>query len=310
MTEHFSFFDAIQDSNGHYDREYNAQQFTDYFKSLVTTGVMKGAYNQLEVTTNGANMESSVKSGIAFVEGRYYYNDSLLELTHDTEVVGLSRIDRIVIRLDLNTENRYVRAFVKKGTPSSNPVAPTLTRNPTIYEISLAQVKIIGGQTYINTADVIDERGNKEFCPWAGSKILPNFNDDALEELVNKVDTTSNTVEQLNVNKANKVQENWILATLQSPWSGEFKYFKDQFGIVFIQVIATKTTNVSAGDVIFTLPVGYRPSSNVISTFIGYSGSGVSGNTLGIEIATSGTVKVIYPATTKEVAGVISFRAS
>lgn len=180
MTEHFSFFDAIQDSNGHYDREYNAQQFTDYFKSLVTTGVMKGAYNQLEVTTNGANMESSVKSGIAFVEGRYYYNDSLLELTHDTEVVGLSRIDRIVVRLDLNTENRYVRAFIKKGTPSTNPIPPTLTRNSTVYEISLAQVKIIGGQTFIAVNAVTDERGKNDICPWAGSNILPSYNENAL----------------------------------------------------------------------------------------------------------------------------------
>lgn len=182
MTEHYSFFDAVQDSNGHYDREYNAQQFTDYFKSLVTTGVMKGAYNQLEVTANGANMVSSVKSGVAFVEGRYYYNDTLLELTHDTEVVGLSRIDRVVVRLDLNTENRYVRIFIKKGSPNSNPVAPTLTRTSLVYEISLAQIKVIGGQTYINTIDVKDERGNKDICPWAGSRILPNFSDTSIGE--------------------------------------------------------------------------------------------------------------------------------
>lgn len=180
MTEHYSFFDAVQDSNGNYDREYNAQQFTDYFKSLVTTGVMKGAYNQLEVTANGSNMVSAVKSGVAFVEGRYYYNDALVELTHDTEVIGLSRIDRIVVRMDTRTEARHVKIFIKKGVPNSNPVAPTLTQTPTVYEISLAQVRVVGGQTFVAANAVTDERGLAIISPWAGSKILPSFSDNAL----------------------------------------------------------------------------------------------------------------------------------
>lgn len=184
MTEHFSFFDAIQDSNGHYDREYNAQQFTDYFKSLVTTGVMKGAYNQLEVTANGSNMTSSVKSGIAFVEGRYYYNDALLELTHDTEVIGLSRIDRVVVRMDLSTDARHVKTFIKKGVPAASPVPPILTQTQQLYEISLAQVRVVGGQTYIANNAVTDERGKDVICPWAGSKILPNFDNSTLQELI------------------------------------------------------------------------------------------------------------------------------
>lgn len=257
--EHYSFFDAVDDGNGNYDREYNAQQFTDYFRSLVTTGVMKGAYNELEVTSNGANMVTSVKNGVAFVEGRYYYNDSNLELTHDTEVLGLKRIDRVVIRLDLNTENRYVRIFVKKGTPNNNPVAPTLTQTSTIYEISLAQVKIIGGQTYINSIDVVDERGKNDICPWAGSKILPNFNDDSLEQLVNDVSN-------LKTQKANKQQESWKIASLNTGWSSpsgqELKYFKDEFGFVHLFGKVRKEESV-VGGVITTLPISYRPPFNL-----------------------------------------------
>src|SRR5690606_41962671 len=115
QADELNVLDAIEDKNRHYDRQDNAQQFTAYCKALVTTGVMKGEYNQLEVEANGANMTSSVKSGVAFVEGRYYYNDARLQLTHDTEVVGLSRIDRIVVRMDLSTDARYVKVFIKKG---------------------------------------------------------------------------------------------------------------------------------------------------------------------------------------------------
>lgn len=183
--EKYRFFDAVEDENGVYDREYNAQEFTDYFKALVTTGIMKGAGNELAVTTNGSNMITSIDTGIAFILGRYYENDSSLELTHDTEVLGKSRIDRIVIRMDLSTEARYVKAFIKKGVASASPVVPTLTQTPNLYEISLAQVKIVGGQTYIGVNDVTDERGKDIICPWAGSNILPNFNDEALQDLVN-----------------------------------------------------------------------------------------------------------------------------
>ena len=188
MAEKYRFFDAVQDEHGQYDREYNAQEFTDYFKALVTTGVMKGTENELAVVANGSNMITTVNTGIAFLLGRYYENDSPLPLTHDTETLGNSRIDRIVIRMDLSTEARYVRAFIKKGVPSTNPVPPTLTQTPNLYEISLAQVKIVGGQTFIATNAVTDERGKDVVCPWAGSNILPNFDNQALEDLINKID--------------------------------------------------------------------------------------------------------------------------
>ncbi|WP_313469788.1 hypothetical protein [Lysinibacillus sp.] len=185
MAEKYRFFDAVLQEDGvTYDREYDAQEFTDYFKALVTTGLMKSAGNQLKVTANGSNMITKIDTGIAFLLGRYYENDSFKELTHDTETLGNSRIDRIVIRMDLSTEARYVKAFIKKGVPSANPVPPALTQTPNLYEISLAQVRINGGQTFISTNAVTDERGIDVICPWAGSKILPNFDNAALEELI------------------------------------------------------------------------------------------------------------------------------
>jgi len=189
MTEKYSFFDPVEDENGQFDREYNAQEFTDYFGSLITTGVMKGAGNQLSVSADGSSMVTKLNTGVAFVEDKYYANDSLLNHTHDTETVGKSRIDRIVIRKDLNTEARHVKSFVKKGVASASPVAPTLTQTPNVYEISVAQVKVVGGQTFISAGNVTDERGTKDICPWAGSKILPNFDDVALTDLVERVNT-------------------------------------------------------------------------------------------------------------------------
>lgn len=202
MAEKFRFMDPVQLPDGTYDREYNAQEFTDYFKALITTGVMKSVGNQLAVTTNGSNMITRIDTGVAFILGRYYENDSFKELTHDTETLGNSRIDRIVVRLDLSTEARYVRAFIKKGLPSTNPVAPSLTQTPNLYEISLAQVKVVGGQTFIPANAVTDERGTNIICPWAGSKILPSFDDNALAQHIDNRDMHTTAGEKNNWNYA------------------------------------------------------------------------------------------------------------
>lgn len=175
MAEKYLFFDSADPVNP--DRTYNAEEFTDYFSAIITTGVMQGEAEELKVSASGNNMVSTVGTGIAFINGKYYQNDSPLGLTHDTESIGVNRIDRVVIRLDLNTENRYVRAFVKKGQPSTNPSPPSLQRDNIIYEISLARVFITGGQTYIEQNDIIDERGVPEVCPWATSKIIPDTTD-------------------------------------------------------------------------------------------------------------------------------------
>lgn len=196
MAEKFRFMDPVQLPDGTYDREYNAQEFTDYFKVLVTTGVMKSVGNQLAVSANGANMVTRIDTGLAFILGRYYENDSFKEHTHDTETLGNSRIDRIVVRMDLSPDKRHVLSFVKKGAPSPNPVPPQLTQTATIYEISLAQVRIVGGQTFIATNAVTDERGKDIICPWAGSNILPSYNDNALANLQREFTTHQEDIDK------------------------------------------------------------------------------------------------------------------
>ena len=206
MAEKFRFMDPVQQEDGTYDREYNAQEFTDYFKALVTTGVMKSAGNQLVVSANGNNMITRIDTGIAVILGRYYENDSFRELTHDTESLGNSRIDRVVIRMDLSTDKRHVLSFVKKGMPSTNPVAPALTQTPNIYEISLAQVRVVGGQTFIAANAVTSERGIDVICPWAGSNIMPNFDDNALAQHINNTDIHVDAAKQQLIN--NSIQAN------------------------------------------------------------------------------------------------------
>ena len=92
------------------------------------------------------------------------------------------------------------------------------------------------------------------------------------------VDNTSDankpvsTAQQTALNeKANKVQEAWITPTLLSGWTGQARYKKDNFNVVWVELNLSNGT----GPTFFYLPTGYRPSNSI--TFIHPSSiSGIS----------------------------------
>ncbi|QTD41539.1 tail fiber protein [Sporosarcina sp. Te-1] len=259
MTEEFGFFDPVEVAPEVFDREYNAQQFTNYFKALITTGILKGAGKELKVTANDSNMITEIDTGIAFIEGRYYSNTSQLAHTHETETLGKDRIDRVVVQLNL--DDRLVKTYIKKGIASATPIAPALTRNKTIYEISLAQVKVIGGQTYIKTDNVRDERGDKALCPYAGSEILPNFNDAILANLVEQVESLFRLVQDDDKGSAFELETGTNLNTLTKSGFYRVGYSTSPIsglpaGTYMIMVVRNKTVS----------PEGNSP---VIQMFIG-----------------------------------------
>lgn len=176
MAENYRFFDsAIGDT-----RSYNSEDFSEYFETLINTGLIVGFLNELNPTVTGANMIVTVDTGNAFINGRWYENDSSLDKTFDTEGLGNDRIDLLVLRLDLNTSERKITFEIVKGTPSVTPVAPTLTRNSTIYELGLAEVFITGGQSFIAPGDLTDLRqittSDPFSFPSASSNVLISAN--------------------------------------------------------------------------------------------------------------------------------------
>jgi len=104
-------------------------------------------------------MAVKVGTGAAFVQGR------MLEVYDQAETLSIAtadatnpRIDLVVVRVDLSVAERRVYLAVKPGTPAANPAAPLLQQDATIWELSLAQVRIAAGATGITADDIIDER--------------------------------------------------------------------------------------------------------------------------------------------------------
>ena len=170
------FFDAIETSPGVFDREYTSSEFSVPFDSIIDTGLIQNVEQEMVVTPRdaGASIDVSIGTGTAFLEGRFIVIESAEFLTPVIESVSnINRIDRVVIRLDLTTPVRSVRPALISGTASATPTPPALTRNANVYEISLAQVLIEGGQTFIDATNITDERGDSTLCPYATSRILP-----------------------------------------------------------------------------------------------------------------------------------------
>ncbi len=172
MTEKYRFFNGTVDD----DRLYQASEYADYFATLVTNGVWAEDLDALKVTGHGGEMKSIIATGKAFINGYYYENDTPLEMVHAAAHSSLDRIDRVVLRLDVSEANRYLKAFVITGTPGSPAVAPVVTREGQVYEISLAQVLIPAGQSFIETANITDERSDAANGGYARFKMVHGWN--------------------------------------------------------------------------------------------------------------------------------------
>lgn len=154
MAQRSYFFDSVD-----HDRIYTSADFARVFGAIAgRDGVIYGYGDDLKVTP-GTGMNVTVGTGAAFVQGR------MLEVYDQAETLPIAtadatnpRIDRVVIRVDLSTAQRKAYLAVKTGTAAATPVAPLLQQDSTIWETSLAQVRVPAGATGIVVGDIADER--------------------------------------------------------------------------------------------------------------------------------------------------------
>lgn len=98
-----------------------------------------------------------------------------------------SRIDRVVLRLDLQEKARSVSLKILEGLPGANPSPKPLTRNDITWELSLAQLHVPANATMVTA--VIDERLDKSVCGAAAGLYTLNAQDyqQRAEEILNQL---------------------------------------------------------------------------------------------------------------------------
>ena len=156
MAEKSSFFTSL---NG--DRKYKASDFAEYFRTFIGNGVFPNPSTNLQVISNG-DMTLTISPGFAWINGYMYNNTDNLILTVDHSDSALKRIDRVVVKCDF--VNREIKTYIKKGTFSQSPAAPTLERSVDAYELCLAEIQIDNGVVSIQQSKITDTRLNNEVC--------------------------------------------------------------------------------------------------------------------------------------------------
>lgn len=152
------FFESV---NG--DRRYKVVELVAYLRPFFSDGVFPNPSTGLQVMeTTEKDMFVTVKVGDAWINGRMYRNLDDKRIRLDPSDSATTRIDRIVV--GCNYKDRVITSYVKKGTPASSASAPELTRNDTLYEISLAEITIAPGAVGITQSAIKDTRLDQSKC--------------------------------------------------------------------------------------------------------------------------------------------------
>jgi hypothetical protein len=163
MAITYGFFNAIKQSDGTYDRVYNADQMSTYFEGLVSDGVYESVDDAMQVLA-GTGMQVQVGAGRAIIDSKWLKNTAAYPLTINAAHVTLNRYTAIVIRLDLSA--RTISVVTKDGENATAPIKPTMTNSETVKEMCLAYVYVGRGVTAITQANIEDTRPDNNVCGW------------------------------------------------------------------------------------------------------------------------------------------------
>lgn len=162
MSVTFGFYDSLN-----HDRTYSTLQFSSIFDGIISDGVYATYLDALQVVaSNPVSMNINVLPGRAWFNHTWTLNDAILILEVETPDIALPRIDTVVLEVSSGLNSRANRIFIKKGTASSNPVAPDLINGTNgVYQYAIANIRVANDATVqtnggIRQQDIVDRRGS------------------------------------------------------------------------------------------------------------------------------------------------------
>lgn len=182
MAVTYGFYNSLNK-----DRVYNAEQMSAIFDGVITDGVFASIADHM-MPVAGTGLQVIVKPGKCWFNHTWTLNDAELPLTIATADVSLTRIDAIVVEINSAVGTRANSIKVIKGTPSANPVKPTLSATENLHQYALGYVKVTPGMTSV-TADKIEVNVGKSTCPFVTSVLQQTD----ITDLFNQWDAEFNT---------------------------------------------------------------------------------------------------------------------
>ena len=189
----YGFFNSV---NG--DRRYNANQIGSYFKGLISNGVFQNV-GKAFIVKAGSGMTINVGSGKAYINEKWIENDNTANYNIDASDSAYDRIDVVVIRL--NNTSRTIEIKILKGSATTSPEAQGITRNSSIYDLKLAEIRVKANATSITTANITDYRANSKVCGFVTGLIKQVDTTDLFLQMQEDYKAVRNSiVKDLNVN--------------------------------------------------------------------------------------------------------------
>lgn len=220
--------------------EYSAEDAM-LFNLPASSGLYPGR-DYFPITLSGG---FSVKIGVGLGFMRYadtkgftFYQDTEETISFEDPDTILSRVDRVV--LQWNENKNSVSLVVKKGEPSSTPVAPARETRSELYELVLYDITIAANATNITAANVTDQRLNPALCGLMANNIT-NIDTAAIDAQIKALVANQNAEIQNAVNNALR----------EAKESGDFKpvkgvdYWTEADKAEIVADVITNFTNVA-----------------------------------------------------------------
>lgn len=178
------------------DRKYDAEILANYFATFINNGVFYDSGAALGTNASIDNdMSVYIQPGKAFINGYLYENTEPLKVPLSNASATLSRIDRIVVRLDLSA--REIRIKVLSSAYSANPTPPEIVRNAEFWDLCISEILIPAGSKTTYLKYMTDKRMSNELCGFVaalGQKIDTTELETLVEKWSNILDTIDDKI--------------------------------------------------------------------------------------------------------------------
>jgi hypothetical protein len=143
------------------DRKYDAVQMSRIFDGIIKDGIFASIGTCFAVNAS-TGLTITVGVGKCWFNHTWTENDAILPVECEESEVLLDRIDAVVIEVNSTESVRDNFIKVVKGTPSSNPVRPTMVNDNSVHQHALCYIYRKAGSTEIKQSDITSVIGTNE----------------------------------------------------------------------------------------------------------------------------------------------------
>ena len=144
--------------------DYTAED-AELFHCTRNSGIW--ANDSFSISVTGFDNNIAIGTGIAWINNEKFSGKVVALKSAKTLDLGIAdsaypRID--VIAIQFNANNNATDIVVKKGTASTNPTRPAISRTATVYELYLASIYRPAASTVVTANNVTDLRLDESVC--------------------------------------------------------------------------------------------------------------------------------------------------